>query len=51
MRKTNHPGPENGVVFLELTSGKVLKIGRTRGEEAGGATFWSGHVLGDVCVF
>lgn len=51
MRKTNHPGPENGVVFLELTNVKVLKIERICGEEAVGATFWRGHVLGDVCVF
>lgn len=34
MRKTNHPGPGNGIVSLKLTNVKVLKIGR-----AGWATF------------
>ena len=42
MRKTNHPGPGNGIVSLKLTNAKVLKIGRTCEEEAGWATFVEG---------
>lgn len=42
MRKTNHPGPGNGIVSLKLTKVKVLKIERACGEEAGWATFVEG---------